>query len=46
MPPDSTGKVYRLTKNGFADFIKEIRKAKSGILPKGLKESEYDKGIP
>jgi hypothetical protein len=44
--PDSTGKVYRLTKTGFADFIKEIRKAKSGILPKGFKVSEYDKGFP
>lgn len=44
--PDSTGKVYRLSKNGFADFIKEIRKAKSGILPKGFKVSEYDKGFP
>lgn len=44
--PDSKGKVYRLTKTGFADFIKEIRKAKSGILPKGFKVSEYDKGFP
>ena len=44
--PDSTGKVYRLTKQGFADFIEEIRKAKSGILPKGFKVSEYDKGFP
>ena len=44
--PDSTGKVYRLTKSGFGDFIKEIRKPKNGILPKGFKVSEYDKGFP
>ena len=44
--PDSAGQVYRLTKDGFAGFIEEIRKPSNGILPKGFKVSDYDKGFP
>ncbi|MBU98567.1 MAG: hypothetical protein CL429_05670, partial [Acidimicrobiaceae bacterium] len=43
---DSKGEVYRLNKDGFTQFINEIKKPKHGIIPKQFKVSEYDKGFP
>ena len=43
---DSKGEVYRLNRDGFTQFINEIKKPKHGIIPKKFKVSEYDKGFP
>ena len=43
---DSKGEVYRLDREGFTEFVNEIKKPKHGIIPKKFKVSEYDKGFP
>jgi hypothetical protein len=42
----SNGDVYKFSTKQFGDFLKEVKKSKNGVIPKGFKVTDYDKGSP